>query len=73
MHLEVSDAREFIPDRFTEQELMDIMQREEDAREETKKEVAISMYTGGMSEEDIAKFVKLSIEDVRAITRTIEQ
>jgi len=61
---------------FREQELMDIMQREEDAREEgrdeTKKEVVISMYTGGISEEDIAKFVKLSIEDVRTITRTIE-
>jgi len=60
---------------------MDIMQREEDGqndgrkegRDETKKEVVISMYTGGMSEEDIAKFVKLSIEDVRTITRTIEE
>ena len=58
---------------FREQELMDILQREEDAREDTKREIVIEMYTDGMSAENIVKYVKLPIENVLEIIKSIEQ
>ena len=66
---------------FREQELMDILQREEDARVDgieqgimkEKREMVISLYNYGMSEKDIAKNVRISSQKVMNIIKSIEQ
>ena len=70
--LSQNDATRRLAD-FREQELMDILQREEDAVEDAKREIVIEMYTDGMSAENIAKYVRLSIEKVTEIIKSIEQ
>ena len=65
---------------FREQELLDMLQREEDARkdgielgiEREKRETVISLYTDGMSAEKIAKHVRLPPENVMDIINSIE-
>jgi len=58
---------------FQEQELMDIMQREEDAREQVKKEVVIRLYTNGIPTEEIVKYIGLPFEKVREIIRSTQK
>ena len=66
---------------FREQELMDILQREEDAREDgveqgierTIREMVIRLYTNGMSKENVAKNVGLPFENVVEIIKSIER
>jgi len=65
---------------FREQELMDIMQREEDAREygvelgieKTIREMVIRLYTYGMSKENVAKIAEIPVEKVTEIIKSIE-
>ncbi|QUW23115.1 hypothetical protein JSQ81_05985 [Sporosarcina sp. Marseille-Q4063] len=62
---------------FREQELKDILQREEDARkkgiEQEKREMVNSMYTDGMSMEYIAKYARITSEKVMDIIKSIEK
>ena len=56
---------------FREQELMDILQREEDARvdgiEQGKRDIVIRMHKKGMAQVDIALFTGLSMEKIDEI------
>lgn len=74
---------------FREQELMDILQREEDAREDgvelgiergieqgrerTIREMVIRLYTNGMSKESVAKNAGIPFEKVTEIINSTEQ
>ena len=66
---------------FREQEILDILQREEDAREKgieqgiekAKREMVITLYTNGMSKENIAKNAGLPFENVVEIIKSIER
>ena len=65
---------------YREQELNDILQREEDAREkgieqgieQEKRKIAIALYADGMSTESIAKIVRLSSEKVQEMIKSID-
>ena len=61
---------------FREQELRDILQREEDEKEkgieQEKRETVISLHSNGMSVENIAKNVRLSTDRVLKIIKSIE-
>ncbi|WP_232843445.1 Rpn family recombination-promoting nuclease/putative transposase [Sporosarcina beigongshangi] len=62
---------------FREQELKDILEREEEAREQgmeqEKQETVIRMYSDGMSVESITKYVNLSRDKVIEIIKLMEQ
>jgi len=74
---------------FREQELMDIMQREEDAQEygvelgmkqgieqgieKTIRKMVISLYNNGMSKEDVAKNAEITIEKVTEIIKSTQK
>lgn len=73
---------------FREQELMDILQREEDAREDgveqglergleqgierTIREMVIRLHTNGMSKENVAKNAEIPFEKVTEIIKSIQ-
>ena len=62
---------------FREQELMDILQREEDAREKEieqgKRDIVFRMHTKGVAQVDIALFTGLAMEKTEEIITAYKQ